>query len=180
MLAKGMPVSRPKLTFMERVYVVEVLKGLYVTSRHFFKNMSLHTLHLFGIAKRIPAAVTLQYPEQKRPYPERFRGSHRLTLKPDGSVRCTACMLCATACPSHCITIEAGEHPDSNVEKYPLRYDIDTILCIYCGDCVEACPVDAIRMDTGLHPNPRYTREGFVDRIDLLKKRSEPFSAVVI
>jgi formate hydrogenlyase subunit 6/NADH:ubiquinone oxidoreductase subunit I len=67
-------------------------------------------------------------------------------------VRCTSCFLCATACPAHCIFIEAGEHPDSDVEKFPLRYEIDTLRCIYCGMCVEACPCDAIRMDTYVHP----------------------------
>ena len=178
MLVKGLPVNRPKLNFLERIYVVEVFKGLLVTSRHFFRNMTFHTLHLVGLGKKTPASVTLQYPEEKNPYPERFRASHRLTLKPDGSVQCTACMLCATACPAHCITIEAGEHPDPHVEKYPVRYDINTLWCIYCGDCVEACPVDAIRMDTGLHPKPRYSRDGFIEGISVLTERSESFSPV--
>jgi len=51
-----------------------------------------------------------------------------------------------------CIYIEASEHDDPQIEKFPNRYEIDTLLCIYCGYCVEACPVDAIRMDTGIHP----------------------------
>jgi NADH-quinone oxidoreductase subunit I len=167
--------DRPALTLSlaERLYLPEVLRGVAVTTRHFFRNLTLHALHVFGIARNRRAAVTTQYPEERKVYPEGFRGSHRLTLKPDDSVRCTACFLCATACPAKCIHIEAGEHPDPAVEKFPLRYEIDTLQCIYCGMCVEACPCDAIRMDTYVHPRIwGYRREDFIETKQVLMERS--------
>ena len=165
--------QRPKLTLLERTYLPQVLDGLAVTTRHFLRNLALHTLHLLGIARHRRAAVTVQYPEERKVYSDGFRGAHRLTLKPDGSVRCTACFLCATACPAKCIHIEAGEHPDPDVEKYPVRYEIDTLQCIYCGMCVEACPCDAIRMDTYIHPRIwGYRREDFIEPKAVLMQRS--------
>lgn len=116
-------------------YFWDILTGLRVTFKHLIQN-------LFGLKKR----VTLNYPEQKYQYSPRFKGNHVLTIKKDGSLRCTACMLCATACPAECITIVAAEHPDPKVEKYPIRYEIDILRCVFCGLCEEACPVDAIRM----------------------------------
>ena len=72
-----------------------------------------------------------------------------------------------------CIFIEAGEHPDPTVEKFPLRYEIDTLRCIYCGMCVEACPCDAIRMDTYVHPKIwGYKRADFVETKEVLIQRS--------
>jgi NADH-quinone oxidoreductase subunit I len=168
-----MAVTLPRLTLAERLYLPEVLRGIGVTTRHFVRNLTLHTLHLFGVAKSRRAAATTQYPEERKVYSDGYRGAHRLTLKPDGSVRCTACFLCATACPAKCINIEAGEHPDSEVEKYPVRYEIDTLQCIYCGMCVEACPCDAIRMDTYVHPKIwGYRREDFVETKQVLMARS--------
>ncbi len=170
--------SRPRLTLAERLYLPQVVQGLAVTTRHFAVNMTLHVLHVFGLARARRAAVTVQYPEERKVYTEGYRGAHRLTLKPDGSVRCTACFLCATACPAKCINIEAGEHPDPAVEKYPMRYEIDTLQCIYCGMCVEACPCDAIRMDTFVHPRIwGYQREDFVETKAVLMERSRVLQA---
>src|SRR6185436_13421641 len=162
------------MSLWERAYFPEIVRGLSVTGYHFFRNLGLHTLHLFGLAKTTSAAVTIQYPEERATYPDTFRGRHRLTLKADDSAACTACFLCATACPADCIYIEAGENPANPIEKFAIRYEIDTLRCIYCGFCVEACPCDAIRMDSGTHPgNLGFTRKEFVETKEVLMERSK-------
>jgi NADH-quinone oxidoreductase subunit I len=90
--------------------------------------------------------VTIRYPEERRAYSDRYRGAHILTTRDDGSPRCVACYMCATACPADCIYIEPAEHPDPHIEKYPARFEIDMLRCVFCGFCVDACPEEAIIM----------------------------------
>lgn len=116
-------------------YLPGVATGLVITMKHLLKN-------LFNKKEMI----TLNYPEEKYEYSNRFKGNHILTVKKDGAIRCTACMLCATNCPAECIKITASEHPSAEVEKYPISYEIDMLRCVFCGFCEEACPVDAIRL----------------------------------
>lgn len=143
----------------EDIYYVEVLRGLWITNRHFVVNMWRHTLRLFGIKSVKKGAATYQYPEEPRPIHHRWRGRHRLTVKQNGSMRCTACMLCETICPCNCIHIVPGESPDPEVEKFPEQFYIDALRCCFCGYCAEACPKDAIRMDL-LEPEiAGYTRD---------------------
>ena len=123
-----------RYSLVERLYL-PLLTGMVVTLRHFLRN-------LFRRGKR----YTIQYPEERRQYSHRYRGHHILNTRPDGSLRCVACFLCATACPADCIHIEAGEHPDVNIEKYPIVFDIDMLRCVFCGYCVDACPEEAIIM----------------------------------
>lgn len=152
--------AREGMTLSERTYLPEVLRGLGITMRHFFANV---------FARKY--TVTLSYPEERDVYPERYRGHHRLTIRDDGQVRCVACMCCSTACPTNCITIEAAEHGDKKIEKFPERFDIDLLRCIYCGFCVEACPCDAIRMDTQAHVIPHDNRPEFLtDKQNLMQK----------
>lgn len=164
---------REEMSFLEKIYLVEVTKGIIITFGRLIRNLTLHVLHLLGLFRATEADVSIQYPNERRPYPMRYRGRHRLTLKENGDIKCTSCFLCATACPARCIYIEPAEHDDPSIEKFPHRYEIDTLLCIYCGYCVEACPVDAIRMDTGIHPevyppDPRM----FIEDKEVLMKRS--------
>ena len=166
------------LSLWERVYFPEIVRGLCVTGYRFWRNLGIHVLHEFGFAKTLQGSVTVQYPEQRAPYPATFRGRHRLTLKQDDSAACTACFLCATACPAECIYIEAGENPVNPIEKFAVRYEIDTLRCIYCGFCVEACPCDAIRMDSGTHPgNLGFSRKAFVEDKKVLTDRSRDLLA---
>jgi NADH-quinone oxidoreductase subunit I len=104
----------------------ELLKGLGVTGRHMIKTK-----------------VTVQYPEEKTPQSNRFRGLHALRRYPDGEERCIGCKLCEAVCPALAITIEAEPRQDDGTRRTTL-YEIDLFKCIYCGFCEEACPVDAI------------------------------------
>lgn len=130
-----MSIAVNRVDVNKKWYLPGILGGMRLTFRKMLKN-------LFN-KKQMP---TLNYPEEKYEYSPRFKGGHVLTVKKDGSLRCTACMLCATNCPADCITIIASEHDDAEVEKFPIHYEIDVLRCVYCGFCEEACPVDAIRM----------------------------------
>ena len=154
--------NRRELTWWENTYLPSVVSGLWLTSKHFFRNLALHILHLFGLCKDISAAVTFQYPEHPRPLAKRSRTRHRLTKREDGTPRCVACMMCETVCPARCIEITAAEHPDPNIEKYPAEFVLDLGKCVYCGFCVEVCPEDAIRMDTQRLDTAEYSRESMI------------------
>lgn len=156
----------PKLTLWERMYIPEVVRGLSITASHFFKNL----IH-------IDRRMTVEYPEQKQKIPAGYRAEHRLMLRPDGQVRCTACMCCATICPSDCIEIVAEESNDKSIEKKPAVFTINMLRCVFCGLCVEACPCDAIRMDTGKYENSQYTRADFIyDKAKLMSNHPEGVS----
>lgn len=143
-------------------YFFEILRGSWITCRHFVVNMWFHTLWTLGIKTRRRGAVTIQYPEEKKEIASRHRSLHRLMTRENGRPRCVACMLCMTVCPSECIYIGAAEDPDPDIQKYPQKFIIDLSRCCFCGFCVEACPVDAIRMDTGKIEVATYTREDLI------------------
>lgn len=169
----------PREDVRERLYVPELLRGLAITARHFWRNLfTARDTNPDVLARKGPNLVsTVSYPEEKVAYPEGYRGLHRLVPRDDGKPRCVACYMCATVCPAQCIYIEADEYevddPASQsrvIEKYPRQFVIDELRCIVCGLCVEACPKDAIRMDTYTHTPSEYTRAGFVYDIPKLLK----------
>ena len=133
--------NEPAMGLWERAYLPEVVRGLYITSRIFLKNM-------FKWMTGKKGAITTYYPEETRAdYAPANRGKHILTQRPDGSPQCVACNMCATVCPAQVIEIEAAfDSADPAHPKYPARFEIDYSRCIFCGLCVEACPEDAIRM----------------------------------
>ncbi|QSQ16492.1 NuoI/complex I 23 kDa subunit family protein [Myxococcus landrumensis] len=169
----------PRTDVRERMYIPNLLHGLAITTRHFFRN-------LFGTRdtnvqvldrKGTNLMTTVEYPEEKPIYPEGYRGLHRLVPRDDGKPRCVACYMCATICPAQCIYIEAGETEEQDaagesrvIEKYPTQFVIDELRCIVCGLCVDACPKDAIRMDTYMHTPSEYNRQNFVYDIPKLLK----------
>lgn len=144
-------VERPSHDLREQIYLVALFKGLMITARHLFANLF-----------RPSRIQTLEYPEKQKQFPAGYRGKHRLTKREDGSVRCVACYMCATACPAECIHIVAQETADPTVEKAPATFEIDLLECVFCGMCVEACPVDAIRMDSGIYSITELARGNFV------------------
>ncbi len=128
-----MQVRRVRRTIWHRIYFPAILQGLRVTWRHMFRRKD-----------------TLQYPEQRRTFGERYRGVPVLVKDQDGREKCVACYMCQWVCPPLAITIEADEyppdHPQHQVEKFPKLFEINMLRCIYCGLCEEACPEEAIFM----------------------------------
>jgi NADH-quinone oxidoreductase subunit I len=168
-------VARRELTWWENLYIGEIVRGVWITSRHFLVNLTRHAAHAVGLMRDKPALVTFQYPEERRPLAPRKRTRHRLTKRADGSPRCVACMMCETVCPALCIYIVAKEVDNPNIEKAPQRFDIDLGKCVFCGYCVEACPEDAIRMDTGILEISELTRgEMILDMQTMLASSPTP------
>lgn len=147
-------------TWWERIYLIEIAKGMVITISHFIRNIA----NLW----KGEVGITWQYPEIPKPIDRLWKGEHRLMHRSDGTPRCVACNCCATACPADCIHITASKTGHDDVEKYPVGFDIDILQCVFCGLCVEACPCDAIRMDTGKFPEASYVGPIHIFDIDYL------------
>ncbi len=148
-------VSNKTMTFMERIYLPAIFSGMMITLSHLFKRK-----------------VTIQYPEQTRAFSKIYRGQHVLKRDEIGAERCTACGLCAVACPAEAITMVAAERKKGEEhlyreEKYAATYEINMLRCIFCGLCEEACPKEAIFL-TDRKVDSSYTRGKLVFGKDIL------------
>ena len=116
---------------------------------------------LFTTAKRLPKrAVTLQYPTEKWPMPERSRGVVVLLSDPEtGELNCNACLVCMKQCPVSAIDITQGKNEKG--ERYPITYTIDNTLCCFCGICEEVCNFDAIKL-TGKYEFSVYNKADLI------------------
>jgi len=156
--------NEPQMGFRERIYFIEIARGLGITFGVFFRNMWKWLTFRKG-------ALTAYYPEEVRSdYSPNNRGRHVLTLRPNGDVQCVSCNMCATACPAYCIEILSdADFADPQHPKSPKVFEIDYSRCIFCGFCVEACPEDAIRMVKDVPDLPSFDRRDMSGKIDLLK-----------
>ena len=149
-------VERKPLTFWESIYLISIAKGLMITLKHFFSKKA-----------------TISYPEKQRPFSPVFRGLHVLNRDEEDRENCTACGLCALACPAEAITMEAAERlpGEENLyreEKYAAKYEINMLRCIFCGFCEEACPKDAVYLSQTVPP-ASFKRQNFIySKEDLL------------
>lgn len=164
-------VVNKKMSFLESIYLPAILSGVVITIRHLFRK-----------------SATVRYPEVKREISSIWRGQHVLKRDEHGAERCTACGLCAVACPAEAITMTAGERKPGEEklyreEKYATTYEINMLRCIFCGLCEEACPKEAIFL-TDRIVETDYGRESFIfgkdklveqaaHRIDVTKRQTQ-------
>lgn len=158
-------VVHKEMTFWERIYLPAIFKGMWTTLKHFLKVV-------------FTRSNTVNYPEETRPFAPVWRGWHVLKRDDQGRERCTACGLCAVACPAEAITMEAaerekGEEKLYREEKYAAVYEINMLRCIFCGLCEEACPKEAIFLTDRIVPSD-YVRQNFIFGKDLLVEGTEP------
>ncbi|MFN7327190.1 MAG: NuoI/complex I 23 kDa subunit family protein [Chitinophagales bacterium] len=152
-------VVNKQMNFWERIYLPAILKGMGTTLKHFFKVI-------------FNKSNTLRYPEVKREFAKVYRGWHVLKRDEQGRENCTACGLCAVACPAEAITMVAAEREKGQEhlyreEKYAAVYEINMLRCIFCGLCEEACPKEAIFLTDRIVPSD-YVRQDFVFGKDML------------
>ena len=164
-------VSNKELTFMESLYFPAIFKGMMITISHLLKRKA-----------------TISYPEVQREFAPVYRGKHVLKRDENGAENCTACGLCAVACPAEAITMTAGERKKGEEglykeEKYAEVYEINMLRCIFCGLCEEACPKEAIFLTDEI-VKTSYEREDFIygkdklvesmdKRIDITKRQKK-------
>ena len=141
-------IERKNPTLLERTYLPQIISGLWITLKNFFKPK-----------------VTLQYPDQCPVLPQGYRGAPTLVKDSQGREKCVSCQLCEFVCPSKAIRVTPGEiNPDSDyayIEKAPKDFQIDMLRCIFCGLCQDACPENAIVLQNEFSINGT-SRESFI------------------
>ena len=153
-------VRRKDLTFLQKTYIPEILKGMILTLKQVFRPK-----------------FTRQYPEERWNPPPAYRGRPVL-VEENGVERCVACGLCARVCPALAIEVQGAE-TELEKERYPVKFEINMLRCIFCGFCEEACPEEAIIMSDEyelVFSNPEaaiYGKDKLLMSTDRLRTRLE-------
>jgi NADH-quinone oxidoreductase subunit I len=129
--------------------MLSILRTIWLVFRHLFHRRA-----------------TIQYPDEKRYLPPRWRGRIILSRDPDGGERCVACYLCAVACPVDCIALQATQTEDGR--RYPAFFRINFSRCIFCGFCEEACPTYAIQLTPDYEMSEQKRQSLIYEKEDLL------------
>jgi NADH-quinone oxidoreductase subunit I len=131
--------------FLKTVFLVDLLQGLWVT----FRN------------QKPSLVVTEEYPRERPPVAERYRGAPRLNVHPESNeTLCIACNLCALACPERLIVVGAERNEETR-RKELTTFTYDVSRCMFCGLCEDACPVDALELTQDFEL-AYFTREGAI------------------
>jgi NADH-quinone oxidoreductase subunit I len=102
---------------------ISLIKGMRVT----FKNIFV-------------PKITLQYPKQKQPMVERYRG-----LVDFRAEKCISCLQCVKICPTACINLVSKLTEDKKKVVESFKYQME--LCCFCGLCEQVCPVSAVYLN---------------------------------
>jgi NADH-quinone oxidoreductase subunit I len=153
--------NKYELTFWEKIYIPEILKGMKITLEQMLKKKD-----------------TREYPEEKWVPPPSYRGAPVLVLEENGTERCVACGLCSRVCPALAIEVQAAETADEK-ERYPELFEINMLRCIFCGFCEEVCPEEAIVMSQTYemafreYSDAIYGKEKLLTPVEQLRPRLE-------
>ena len=116
-----------------------------ITASEYFRNI-YNSVKTTLVGMRITGRyllqkpITVQYPDERMPIPDRYRGIHYLEQE-----KCIDCLACARACPIDCIEMEAVRH---GKELEWISFTLDYQKCMFCELCVYPCPKDCIHMGT--------------------------------
>jgi formate hydrogenlyase subunit 6/NADH:ubiquinone oxidoreductase subunit I len=125
-------------------------KALRLTGSYLYKNIKASTTKRQSTyLPQEGTTVTLQYPHEKLPVPERGRYKLHNVIED-----CIVCDKCAKVCPVNCIEIGAIPAPEvigttSNGMKkriHAAKFDIDMAKCCFCGLCTTVCPTECLTM----------------------------------
>ena len=142
---------------LEKILFIDLIKGLLVTFR----------------MQRPREVVTEQYPLERPPVSERYRGAPRLNINPEnGETLCISCNLCALACPENLIVV-ISERNEQTRRKDLIDFTYDLSRCMFCGLCEDACPVDALELTQDFEL-ASYSREGLIWNRQMLEEGPRP------
>ncbi len=118
--------------------------------------------------------------------------------KDPATPKCISCMMCATNCPSRCLTVvkqkapkptpeqeqamaEAKEKGEKVVKpkapKNPAKFTYDYSLCSLCGTCIDVCPVKSLKFSNNIYWVATSRKEMKLDLLARLKEQATELSA---